>query len=116
MTDNDRIAKLEKQIARLESKQSELYDQLAEARLDQWRGRLEDLEVQVRLGAMDTNDRVNALVQKGRERWDDAKAQLTNATAAAGDVAETVRDGLESALDDIRKAILDAKAKAKTKT
>lgn len=112
MAENDRIAKLEKQIERLESKQTELYEQLAEARLDQWKGRLEDLEVQIRLGAMDTNDRVEAVVQKARDRWTDAKSQLTGAKATAADVVETVRSGVESALADIRKAIVDARKQA----
>jgi chromosome segregation ATPase len=112
MTDNDRIAKLQAQIDKVEAKQTELYEQLAEARLDQWKGRLEDLEVQVHLGAMDTNDRVAAVVQRARDRWDDAKTQLGGATAVAADVVETVRGGFESALDDVRRALLDAKKQA----
>lgn len=112
MTDNDRIAKLQAQIDKVEAKQAELYEQLAEARLDQWKGRLEDLEVQVHLGAMDTNDRVAAVVQRARDRWDDAKTQLGGATAVAADVVETVRGGFESALDDVRRALLDAKKQA----
>ena len=109
MTDNDRIDKLESQIAHLETKQSELYNQLAEARLDQWKGRLEDLEVQVHLGAMDTNDRVAALMQKAHDRWDDARRQLGGATATAAEAFETVRGGFENALDDVRRALLDAR-------
>jgi chromosome segregation ATPase len=116
MTDNERIKKLEAQIKRLETKQSDLYDQLAEARLDQWKGRLEDLEVQARLGAMDTNERVAAVMQKARDRWDEARKQLSGATAVAGDVVETVRGGFETALDDLRRALLDAKKQAKQAT
>jgi prefoldin subunit 5 len=113
MTDNDRIAQLQAQIDRLEAKQTELYEQLAEARLDQWKGRLEDLEVQVHLGAMDSNDRMKALVEKARERWSEAKVKLGGATSVASDVGETVRKGFESAVEDVRKALLDAKAQAK---
>ena len=87
MTENERVTKLEAQIADLESKQTELYDQLAEARLDQWKGRLEDLEVQVHLGAMDTNDRIAALMQKAHDRWDDARRQVGGATATAAGAA-----------------------------
>jgi hypothetical protein len=114
MTDNDdRISQLQAQIDRLEAKQSELYEKLAEARLDQWKGRLEDLEVQVHLGAMDTNDRVSALVDKARERWNEAKAKLGGAGSVASDVGETLRKGVESAVEDVRKALLDAKAQTK---
>lgn len=112
MTENERIKKLETQIERLEARQSELYDQLADARLDQWKGRLEDLEVQARLGAMDTNDRVADLMAKARDRWEEARKQLGGATAAAAEVVETVRGGFESALDDLRRALLDAKKQA----
>lgn len=110
----DRIAKLEAQIKALEAKHSELYQQLADARLDQWKGRLEDLEVQARLGAMETNDRVAALVEQARDRWNDAKAQIRGAASTAGDVVETVRGGVERAIDDLRRAILDARGKAKS--
>lgn len=113
MADNDRIAKLEAQIDGLEARMSELYEQLAEARLDQWKSRLEDLEVQLHLGAMDTNERINALVQRARDRWEEAKARLTGATAAASDVFESVRAGIESALNDLRQALVDAREQAK---
>jgi hypothetical protein len=109
MTENERVKKLEVQIADLEKKQSELFTQLAEARLDQWKGRLEDLEVQVHLGAMETNDRVAALMQKARDRWDDARRQLSGATTAATEVIDTVRGGFENAIDDVRRALLDAR-------
>ncbi|HEX6569626.1 MAG TPA: hypothetical protein VF015_10685 [Acidimicrobiales bacterium] len=112
MADTDHIANLQARIDRLEAKQAELYEQLAEARLDQWKGRLEDLEVQVHLGAMDTNDRIDALVSRARDRWNEAKAQLSGATSVASDVFETVRSGFESALGDIRRALLDAKKQA----
>jgi hypothetical protein len=112
MTENERIKKLESQMEDLERTQSELYNQLAEARLDQWKGRLEDLEVQVHLGAMDTNDRVAAGLQKARDRWDDARNQLSGATAVAVEVFDTVRSGVENALDDVRGALLDAKKQA----
>jgi hypothetical protein len=112
MADTDHIANLQARIDRLEAKQAELYEQLAEARLDQWKGRLEDLEVQVHLGAMDTNDRIDALVSRARDRWNEAKAQLSGATCVASDVFETVRSGFESALSDIRRALLDAKKQA----
>ncbi len=113
MTDSDRIAKLEAQIEKLEARQSDLYEQLAEARLDQWKARLEDLEVQMHLGAMDTNERISALVQRARDRWDDAKSRLTGATAVASDVFESVRAGIDSALNDLRQALVDARKQAK---
>jgi hypothetical protein len=113
MADDDRVTKLEAQIDKLEVRQAELYEQLAEARLDQWKARLEDLEVQMHLGAMDTNDRLTALVQRARDRWDDAKFRLTEATSTAGDVIESVRTGIDSALNDLRQALIDARSQVK---
>jgi hypothetical protein len=112
MTDNERITRLEEQMDVLEKQYSELYRQLAEARLDQWKARLEDLEIQAHLGAMDTNDRVAALVQKARDRWNDARTHVGGTSAAAGEMLETLRGGVENALDDLRRAILDAKSRA----
>ena len=115
MTENERVTKLEAQITDLEAKQTELYNQLAEARLDQWKGRLEDLELQVHLGAMDSNDRIAALMHKARDRWDDARTQFGGATATAAEAFETVRGGFEAALDDVRRALLDARKQATDK-
>jgi hypothetical protein len=112
MTENERISKLEAQISALETKQDELYDQLAEARLEQWKGRLEDLEVQAHLGAMETDDRVAPLLQKARDRWDEVRRQVDGATAVAGEAFETLRRGFESAIQDVRRALLDARRQA----
>lgn len=109
MTVDERITELEAQMKDLEEKQAELFAQLAEARLDQWKARLEDLEVQARLGAMEADDRVAALLQTARDRWDDARRQVTGATAAAAGVLESVRERLDEALDDLRRALLDAR-------
>ena len=112
MTETERIKKLEDQMNALEKQQMDLANELAQARLDQWKGRLEDLEVQAHLGAMDTNDRVAALTQKARDRWDDARKQVSGASATAADVWETVRGGVENAIGDLRKALFDAKTQA----
>ncbi len=109
MTENERVTRLEHQIKRLEEKQAELYEQLAQARLDQWKGRLEDLEVQMRLGSMETTDRVTALVQRARQAWDDAEARFGGAAAAAPELLESVRAGFETAMADIRSALMDAR-------
>lgn len=112
MTDTERIKKLEDQMSALEKQQMDLANELAQARLDQWKGRLEDLEVQAHLGAMDTNDRVAALTKRARERWDDARQQVSGASSTAADVWETVRGGFDNAMSDLRKALFDAKNQA----
>jgi len=111
MTTEERIAKLEAQIGKLQTKQAELHKQLARAQLDQWQGRIEDLEVQMHLGAMETNDKLTALMDQLRSRWADARRQFEDAASTASSVADTVRAGLENAFKDVRKALLDSRKK-----
>ncbi len=62
MTNEERIAKLEAQLDDLRSKVTDLRKQLTKAQIAQWQGRIEDLEVQMHLGAMESSDRLNALM------------------------------------------------------
>lgn len=111
MTTEERIAKLEAQIEKLEAKQTELRQQLVKAEIDQWQGRIDDLEVQAHLGAMEVNDRVNAGVEQLRARWTDTRRQVEHAAATASDVADTLREGVASAVKDLQKALIDSKKK-----
>lgn len=111
MTNEDRITGLEAQIRKLQAEQAELRKQLARAQLDQWRGRIEDLQIQMHLGAMETSDQLTALMRQLLGRWADARLQFERDISTASDVAETVRSGLENAFDDLRKALLEARIK-----
>ena len=109
MTNEDRIPALEAQIRKLQAEQAKLRKQLARAQLDQWRGRIEDLEVQMHLGAMETSDQLTALMHQLRGKWADARRQFEENVSSASDVADTVRTGLENAYDDLRNALLEAR-------
>ena len=111
MTTEERIAQLEAQIKDLHAKQVALHKQMAKAQIDQWQGRIEDLEVQVHLGAMETTDRLTALMGQLRTRWADARRQFEDRTSTASSVADTVRSGLENAFKEVRKALLESKNK-----
>ncbi len=111
MTTEERIAKLEAQIGKLQAKQTELHKQLTKAQIDQWQGRIEDLEVQMHLGAMETTDKLTALMDQLRNRWADARRQFEDATSTASSAADTVRTGLENAFKEVRKALLETKNK-----
>lgn len=111
MTNEDRITGLEAQIGKLQAEQAELRKQLARAQLDQWRGRIEDLEVQMHLGAMEASDQLTALTRRLRDKWADARRQFEENVSTASGVADAVRGGLENAFDDLRKALLEAKNK-----
>ena len=111
MTNEDRITGLEAQIRKLQAEQAEMRKQLARAQLDQWRGRIEDLEVQMHLGAMEASDQLTALMRQLRGKWADARRQVEESISTASGVADAVRTGLENAFDDLRKALLDARNK-----
>ncbi len=111
MTTEERIAKLEAQIDKLRAKQAELHEQLTKAQIDQWQGRLEDLEVQMHLGAMETSDKLTALMDQLRNRWADARREFEGTISTASSVADTVRTGLENAYNEVRKALLESKRK-----
>lgn len=111
MSTEDRIKALEAKIDKLQAKQAELNKQLAQAEIDQWQGRIEDLELQVHLAAMETNDKLRGLLDQLQLRWADAKVQLETTTTAATEAFDSVRASLQTALKDIRKAMLDTKNK-----
>jgi gas vesicle protein len=111
MTNEDRITGLETQIRKLHDEQAELRKQLARAQLDQWRGRIEDIEVQMHLGAMETSDKLATLMHQLRGKWADARRQVEENISTASGVADTMRTGLENAFDDLRKALLEARNK-----
>lgn len=107
----DRIAQLEEQLRELRDQQAELRKELAKAQLDQWQGRIEDLEVQMHLGAAEASDKATAQMSKLRDRWADARRQFEDSIKTATSVADTVRTGLENAFNDLRKALLESKDK-----
>jgi hypothetical protein len=109
MTTEERIAELETQIEKLHAKQADLHKQLTQTQIDQWQGRIEDLEVQMRLGAVEADDKLNALMDQLRAKWSDTRRQLEDATSTASSVADTVRAGFENAYTEIRKALLEGK-------
>lgn len=111
MTTEDRIAQLEDQLHELREQQADLRKQLAQAQLDQWQGRIEDLEVQMHLGAAEASDKAKAQMGKLRDRWADARRQFEESIKTASSVADTVRTGLENAFNDLRKALLESKDK-----
>jgi predicted nuclease with TOPRIM domain len=111
MTTEERITELETQIGKLQAKHAELHKELTKAQADLWQGRIEDLELQMHLGAMETTDKLTALMDQLRSKWADARRQFEDATSTASSVADTVRTGLEKAVNEVRKALLESRNK-----
>lgn len=111
MDSDQMIARLQQQIDELKTQQVELNHQLARAQRDLWQNRVEDLEVQFHLGAMEANDRAALLLDEVRGRWAELRVQLDGAASTATEVGETLRAGLESATRDLRTALLESRAR-----
>ena len=55
----DRIRELETQIVKLQAQQADLRKQLIKARIENWQGRIDDMEVQIHTGAVETSENVD---------------------------------------------------------
>lgn len=108
MTDDEKFTALEREIADLKAQLTDVRGQLAELELDQWKARIDDLEVQMHLGAMGAMDRLGPLVERLRNSYLDARSSVSGTASAAGDATDRIRKGLESAMGDIRKAVFDS--------
>lgn len=116
MTDaDDRITRLQERLDRLEAEQMILRDKLTAAQVEQWQGRIDDMELQAHLASMDANDRVEEFRRELQKQWQDAKAQLGQSRHTASDAVETVREGVEGAIRNLREALVDARRKAARK-
>jgi hypothetical protein len=81
---------------------------LAETELDDWKARIDQLEVQAHLAKMDADDELDPLLEQMRNRLLDARAQFDKAGSAAGDALSTVTDGVRSAAKDLGDALAEA--------
>lgn len=76
MNNADRINALETQIKTLRTEQADLLRQQTKVEVDKWRGRIDDLEVQMHLGAMEVDEALAPVYEKLRHAWEEAKAIL----------------------------------------
>lgn len=109
MSEKDRIEGLEQQVERLQQELADVRRRLTSAELDLWRGRIDDLEVQARLGSMSVQDRLLPVVEELRDTWLDARARVADGADTASEVGERLRKGLEQAMEDIRAALRDTR-------
>lgn len=99
----DRIAGLEARIADLQTELAATRKQLTDAQLDQWKGRIDELEVQMHLGRLDAEEQMEPVVEQLRNWWLDARDQVSQAGSAAGDAFSSLRSGLEQAMEQVRR-------------
>jgi ElaB/YqjD/DUF883 family membrane-anchored ribosome-binding protein len=108
MAQTQSVEELRSQVEHLEEELSQLRRQLAKAELDSWKGRIDDLEVQLHLASLDAQDHVEPLLEGLRNAWLDAQSSLSSTTDLAGDAVDKIREGLERTMRDLRKALLGA--------
>jgi hypothetical protein len=113
MTDQDRIGGLEAQIEDLKTQLSDVRRRLIDAEFDQWRGRIDDLELQAKLGSMGVEDRVMPVVEQLRDLWLDARERTGDGADTASEVAGRLREGVEGAYRELRSAVRDAASAAR---
>ena len=113
MDSEERIAELEAKILKLQASQEELFKQLSTAQRQQWQGRVDDLELQAHLGAMEVNERVQPLLDDLRSKWAEARSHFEGAASTAGGVTDALRSSMESAVRDVRDALLQASQRPK---
>ena len=111
----ERIAGLESRIAELQSELAETRRQLTDAQLDQWKGRIDELEVQMHLGRLDAEKQMEPMLEQLRNRWLDTREQVSQAgnaaASAAGDAFSALRSGVEQAMDQLREGARSARGK-----
>lgn len=109
MTTDQRVTILESRLADLRISEADLRSQIRQARLDHWQGRIDDLELQVRLGAVEGSDRLDQARTTLTTTWGKARAEMLETSSDAAHAAQAVQASLHGAYDDVRAALIDAK-------
>ena len=105
----DVVEQLKARIDQLEEQQESLRKRLAEVQLDQWQGRIDDLDVQAHLGASELRDRLEPIVKRAQDELATVREQMAAGTETASQATTAVRTGVEQAFDDLRTALRQAK-------
>lgn len=104
----ERINELQARIAEVEDQLAALREELRDNQLDLWKARIDDLEVQLRLGQMEARDDIAPVLEKLRNLLLDARSQVNSASTSARDALRTLAEGVKDATDRLRSSITDA--------
>jgi hypothetical protein len=99
---------LEARLHALEAQLDDLRRRLAESELDDWKARIDHLEVQAHLAQLEADGHLAPLLDQMRNRYLDARSQFDRAGSAAGGAVSTVADGVRNAAKDLGDALADA--------
>ncbi|MEJ5255941.1 MAG: hypothetical protein WHS89_11365 [Acidimicrobiales bacterium] len=115
MTETSDTRSLEARVHELEEQVRRLNEEVLQGQLEEWKARIDQLEVQMHLGTMEARDEVEPLIEQLRNKWLDAREQLDKAQTAAGEALASVRDGVKRALRDLGDALDDAAKRFRAK-
>jgi hypothetical protein len=99
---------LEARLHALEAQLDDLRRRLAESELDDWKARIDHLEVQAHLAQLEADGHLAPMLDQMRNRYLDARSQFDRAGSAAGGAVTTVADGVRNAAKDLGDALADA--------
>lgn len=102
-TTEDRLAALESRVTALEG-------DAVESEMSNIRGRIDDLKVQASLAKMDAQDDVKASFDRLDGVWTETRHQLERLAGESKTAGRGVRDGVRTAIGDLRSAFDDAAA------
>jgi len=81
-----------------------------ERQVEEWRGRIDELLVQVDLASKDVSDDVRSRVTAAENAYLAAKNKIQQVPKDAGSQLGSLRDGVEKLLDDLRQACQSVEA------
>lgn len=99
---------LKARIADLEQQVAELRAQLYESEIQDWKARIDQLEVQAKLGSMEARDEINPVLDRLRNLVLDARTQMEQSQSSVGDAIGSIREGVVNAVRDISQGWDDA--------
>lgn len=84
------------------------YRQKLEARLDQWRAEIDKLEAKAAEARADARIEYEKQIEKLRGKQEDARRKLEELDKASGEAWKDLKSGLETAWDDLGRAVKSA--------
>jgi len=100
---SDNTADLEARIEQLEDQVTKLRQELLQSQLDEWKSRIDQLDVQMHLGSMNLRDELSPVLERLRNGYLEARAQLDQTQSTVGEALGSLLDAAKAAVKDLSK-------------
>lgn len=91
----------------------ELYKQKMQAQLDEWEAEVDSFKAKASGASADTQLELIKKINALKGKIEQGKAKLAEVAEASDDAWESIKGGVDSAMDSLKAAVNDAKAKLK---